>query len=364
MLGEVKAEEREKLRMVGYAPEMPTSGALLIADYKVIHELRKEGKVEVMPTNKALEKYPWIEELLFSLVPREKDQYTKEASEKPLIGYFIRVLPGVKIKAPARTCFFIKTAGLSQFVHNIIIAEPESELHMITGCTLASYVTKGMHVGITEFFVKEGAFISFTMIHSWAHEFEVFPRTASYVAENATFLSNYIALTRAKKIQAYPVAKVKEGGIVRYCTMLYAGDGSDFDIGSAAVLEGKKSKAEIISRVVSDGGKIIARGRITGKDKDAKGHMECLGLLLKDTGMIHAIPELEGMNPEIELAHEAAVGRIASEEIEYLMARGIDEETAKALIIRGFLDVRIEGIPNELQNHIDWMIESTKLGSL
>jgi Fe-S cluster assembly scaffold protein SufB len=92
-----------------------------------------------------------------------------------------------------------------------------------------------------------------------------------------------------------------------------------------------------------------------------RGHLECKGLILKD-GMIYAIPEIEGNVVGTELSHEAAVGKLAREEIEYLMARGLDEDLATATIIRGFLDVKITGLPPVLQQQIDAAIDTAESG--
>jgi len=102
---------------------------------------------------------------------------------------------------------------------------------------------------------------------------------------------------------------------------------------------------------------VISRGLIEGKNAGTKGHMECNGIILDDEAVIHAIPELKATYPETELSHEAAVGKIAGEQINYLMSRGLAEDEARALIIRGFLDVKIEGLPGSLQKVIDTMIE-------
>ncbi|MEG1160207.1 MAG: SufD family Fe-S cluster assembly protein, partial [Acidaminococcaceae bacterium] len=79
---------------------------------------------------------------------------------------------------------------------------------------------------------------------------------------------------------------------------------------------------------------------------------ECNGLMLSNEGRIYAIPELDAHTGNAELSHEAAVGRIAPEEIEYLMARGLDEEEATATIVRGFLNINIEGLPASLAKKI------------
>ncbi|HEC30964.1 MAG TPA: SufD family Fe-S cluster assembly protein, partial [Deltaproteobacteria bacterium] len=110
------------------------------------------------------------------------------------------------------------------------------------------------------------------------------------------------------------------------------------------------------ARTLSTGGKIIARGHLVGEVPGIKAHLECKGLIL-GSGVIHAIPELEGKSPDLEMSHEAAVGRIGQEEIEYLMARGLSEEEATSVIVRGFLNVDIKGLPKQLQDEIDKAIK-------
>jgi hypothetical protein len=144
----------------------------------------------------------------------------------------------------------------------------------------------------------------------------------------------------------YPAAKcVGDNAVVRYNSVLVATKGSSLDIGSRVLLNAKGAKTEIISRAITIGGNIIARGYIEGNAPEVKGHLECRGLILQGGGMIHAIPELKGSLAGIDLSHEAAVGKIAEEEVEYLMARGLTRTEATAAIVRGFLRVDIEGLP-------------------
>ena len=129
------------------------------------------------------------------------------------------------------------------------------------------------------------------------------------------------------------------------------------DVGSRAILESRGCRAEIVSRAITTGGSIIARGHLVGQVPGVKGHLECRGLILSEEGVIHAIPELEGWVEGVDLSHEAAVGKIAEEEIEYLMARGLSRDDAVAVIVRGFLSVDIEGLPPELSAQMQQAID-------
>ncbi|HJJ36863.1 MAG TPA: SufD family Fe-S cluster assembly protein, partial [Methanocorpusculum sp.] len=232
------------------------------------------------------------------------------------------------------------------------------ELLLIAGCASSLKTKMGAHYGMNGIYVGKNAKVTSTMIHTWGKEIEVFPRTASVIEEGGTFLSNYVCMRPTKKVQMYPTAYQKgKNAVARFSSVIVAGTGSFIDAGSRAVLQAPGATAELITRAITNGGTIISRGAIVAEVPKTKGHIECRGLILKD-GIMHAIPEIEGHVVDIELSHEAAVGKIARDEIEYLMARGLSEDEATATIIRGFLDVKIEGLPPALQQQIDAAIDS------
>ncbi len=199
------------------------------------------------------------------------------------------------------------------------------------------------------------------MIHNWAKDVVVRPRTGTIIEENGVFLSNYICMKPVRDLQMYPTAYCAgKNATVRYNTILYASEGSNMDVGSRVFLKAKGSKAELIARAISKGGNIMARGHLIGEVPEVKAHLECRGLILSEGGKIHAIPELEGLREGVDLSHEAAVGKIAEEEIHYLMARGLNEEESAAVIIRGFLDVDIKGLPQHLQDEMKRIMESSE----
>jgi Fe-S cluster assembly scaffold protein SufB len=352
--------QERSLERVGYDTSggMNRSASFLIEDESVKEATSKEQNLVMASMREARRKYPWVKGLEFSLVERDKDEFTQlVASHEDAAGNFIHVARGAKVAFPAQSCFLLKTQRHEQILHNIIVLEPGSQLHLITGCTTASYGTTGRHVAITEIFVREKAQLTYTMVHDWAPEVEVFPRSVITVAPGGSYISNYIALTKVKHIETDPIAIVDVGATARFNSIIYAKEGSHLDIGGRLLLRGEGARGEILSRVVAEGSRVISRGYIEGANASTKGHMECNGILLDKAASIYAIPELEAIDPDTELSHEAAVGKIAGEQLNYLMARGLSLDTARSLIIRGFLDVKIEGLPLSLQKVIDTMIE-------
>ncbi len=335
------------------AAEAERGGSYFQLDTSVVYSKATSENVEVLSTTEALSKYDWLKDYWWKAVAVDADKYTAKAALELSDGYFIRVKSGAKVIMPIQACMFIARESLSQNVHNIIIAEEDSELHIISGCRTSDDVTHGIHIGVSEFYVKKGAKLSFTMIHNWGPHVEVRPRSGSIIEEDATFISNYVCMKPVKSLQMYPVFKcVGENATALSSSLLYATEGSHMDVGARVILDAKECKSDVISRVITNGGEVISRGNITGLSPDVKGHLECRGLILGEHGRVYAIPELDGAVPGVEMSHEAAVGKIAEEEIAYLMTRGLSEDEATAAIVRGFLDVDIKGLPPALKEEM------------
>ena len=361
---ELSSEDRERLALSGI--DLGTGakcGVYFQMNQEVLQAACHEEGIEVLSIGDALGKYGYLNDFVWNLIPKDKDEYTGYvAQQKEPKGYVIIARKGSSNILPIQACLYLGREQI-QHVHNVIIAEEGAELHIISGCASGRHVGKGgAHYGISEFYIGKNAKISFTMIHTWGEEIDVYPRSAARVEENGVFLSNYICMQPVHKVQMYPTAYlIGENSVARFSSIVIASPTSQLDLGSRAILDAQGTSAELITRAITRGGTIISRGHIFGKHAGTRGHLECKGLILKD-GRIYAIPEIEGVVVGTELSHEAAVGKIAREEIEYLMARGLDENTATATIIRGFLDVKMEGLPPALQKQIDAAIDAAEKG--
>jgi Fe-S cluster assembly scaffold protein SufB len=352
----IEKRDREKLLQVGFdVEEKERSGTFTLMNDQEIESPKKDRGYELIPIGRAIEKYPeLVKEYLWKLVKRDKDEFTKAAAAAAPAGYFIRVREGHRAVLPLQACFFIKAERFKQKVHNLIIMEEGSSLNVINGCASADYVTAGLHIGVTEIYLKKNSHLSYTMIHDWSEEVEVRPRTGILVDSDATFISNYISIKRSKITQSFPTCRLKgKNSTGLFNSLVYAPENSVYDLGARVLLEGSGSRAEVISRAISGGGEVVARGELVGRKKGIKAHLECSGMLLNERGSIQAIPILEAHHPEVDMSHEASVGKIAEEEIHYLMSRGIPQEQAVSLIVRGFLDTKILGLPPLLEEQVE-----------
>jgi len=366
---EVPKKVQETLLKVGVDPtEKERAGTFIQVDQSCVCTTCPSENVEIMGMSVALEKYGWLKDYMWKAVAPDTDKYTAQTAireaEEGSSGYFIRSLPGSREVFPLQACMFIGDEKVMQTVHNVIIAEENSELHIITGCATGEDVSSALHVGVSEFYLKKGAKITFTMVHNWAEQVDVRPRTGIMVGDDSTYISNYILTSPVRSIQSYPTAYCSgKNSKVLFQSILGGQQDSLLDMGSRVILEGEGSSCEIISRVVSkDNSQIYSRGHLAGRMHDTKGHLECHGLVLSDNSMIYAVPELEGSTTELELSHEAAVGKIAEEEVLYLMSRGLTEEEAASMIVRGFLSMDITGLPQELADETKRMLDMSLKG--
>lgn len=361
---DVEKKVKDTLLKVGIdTDENERAGSFIQRDQSNIFTKTTTNSVELMNLQSALDEYSWLKDYMWNAVSPDADKYTAQTAlregEGTKSGYFIRALPGKKEVFPLQACMFIGDENVMQTAHNIIIAEENSELNIITGCATGEDVSSALHVGVSEFYLKPGSKITFTMVHNWAEQVEVRPRTGIKIDDNATFINNYILTSPVKTIQSYPTAYCHGKNSTAIFQSIQSGvKDSIIDVGSRALLQAPGAKAEVISRAVSyDESKVYSRGHLAGYVPNVKGHLECHGLVLSDDSQILAVPELDACASNLEMSHEAAVGKIAEEEIQYLTSRGIPEEEAASMIVRGFLSMDITGLPPELAKETKKMIE-------
>lgn len=337
------------------------SASFLQQDNDVLFSRSLSEAVEILSVKEAHEKFSQAREYWgksFTMLNRD---YPRDTDG----GYFIRVKKGTVVDLPIQACLFLKRERFKQKVHNIIIVEEGARVNLITGCSASRAADEGFHLGISEFFIARGGYLNFTMIHSWKEDISVKSISIALVEEEATFISNYVCLRPVKDITMYPTAVLcGERARASFNSLILSHPQATQDIGSRVIFKAENTQAEIIARAVTLGGKIVSRGHLQAEAEDVKAHLECRGLVIAAQGTIHAIPELETRYRDVDLSHEAAIGKISKEEIEYLCARGFSKSQAQAVIIRGFMDIDILGLPDLLKKEIKELEEKTLNASL
>lgn len=207
-LSQLSSEERERLRLLGLDEKKPHEGEYLQIDSKAVLCQKKVEGLEILPITEAMKTVKDFEKYYWKALSPEKDEFTKLTSEELDDGYFIRVLPGYKLTHPVQTCLYIRTENIAQKVHNIVIVEEEAELNLLTSCTVHPHLGSALHVGVSEYYVKRGGKLTFTMVHMWGDKTVVRPRTGVLVEEKGIYISTYVSLFPVKNIQTAPICKL------------------------------------------------------------------------------------------------------------------------------------------------------------
>ncbi|MBN1193330.1 MAG: SufD family Fe-S cluster assembly protein [Coriobacteriia bacterium] len=367
-LESLERQVKETALLSGFdAEETERSASFFQMDRTPIYERVQKAfddAIEIMSTSEALDRYgeEFIEKYWWQAVDPGKDKYTALVALHQTEGYFIRVKAGRKVDKPIQACLFVSESNVSQNVHNIIIMEDGAEANVITGCNINTDVKEGLHAGISEFYIGKGAKLTFTMVHNWAEDFSVRPRTGVVVDDDGVYVNNYVLLKPVKSIQAFPVASlVGDRSKAVFNSIVYGLKDSYIDLGSETRLIGEDTRSEAVARTVSMGrSTVYSRGRLVGKTNTCKAHLDCRGIVQSAESTQWAIPDLasEGA-PGAELSHEAAISPIAAEEIYYLMTRGMPKDEAISMVTRGFVNIDIPGLPDVLRRQIDKAIEET-----
>ena len=362
---------RESALLVGIdSEEVDRAASYFQVDYSAIYERVQhayEGRIELMTTGAALRRYEWLRDYWWRAVRVDTDKYTAAAELAQTGGFFLRVFAHQQVDRPIQACLFVQEGNVSQNIHNLIIMEEGATAQLVTGCTLHPRVHTGLHIGVTEIFLKTGSTLADTMIHSWAEGFHVRPRVAVIAEEASTYVSNYILHRPVRSVQALPRVILRgDGARAQVHNIIVGLKDAILDIGSRVELFGRNTRAEAISRALArDCAKVSLRGLLIGHHSESHAHLDCRGMLLSETAQIHAIPELTADGaPRSELSHEAAVGPVAEEAVEYLMTRGIRRDDALAILVRGFLHLDLPGLPEVLARHIERVLATTAEHSL
>jgi hypothetical protein len=332
------------------------SGTYVLRDFEPVCALTETDGLELLPIAVALEQYDWLRENYYwKAVPADLDEVTALVASQPEPqGVFVHVKKGAKVTLPCQAALYMASPDITQTVHNVVLLEEDAELHLITGCITHRGVSRGVHWAVTESHISKNATLTSTMVHSWGSEVEARPRAGTIVEAGGTFVSNYVSMRPAASIYSNPKTWLNgRDASAKYLTIILGSEGSIIDIGGEVYLNGEGTSAELAHRGVSTGGRIYQKGLLVGNAR-CRAHVDCAGMLLDpgDDGLILSIPGLKALHPEARLSHEASIGKIAPEQVEYLQARGMEEREAISMIIRGFLDADIEGLGPELDARI------------
>ncbi len=361
LLDRLGISEVEQKYLAGMAVQTDTG----IVYNQFLKEWAEKG-LTVLPTEEAVRKYP-------DLV-REHFMRLFRASESKLAAYhlavwnggiFLHVRENLKVPFPLHLFFLIQESALAQAPHIIIIAEPNTEFHLIEGCTSPVLVRHSLHLDMTEAYIGRNSKARLTVLQNWPEYVHTRPMTRARVERGASFINTTVTLGSGKSNVANPKYWVGENGHVELNGIILGQKDYYIDLGGEMELIGKGASGINASKsVIMDKSKVITRGVITAEAPKTKGHISCDALVMSDDAVMETYPGLRSMVSDAELSHEAAIGRIREEELFYLMSRGLDEEKATQLIVKGFLAPMLKDIPTEFLVEIRKIVDMAVSGGM
>ncbi len=276
-------------------------------------------------------------------------------------GSFVYVPEGVEVSMPLQSYFRLNAPGAGQFEHTLIIVEKGARLHFIEGCSAPRYNVLNLHAGGVELFVKENATLRYSTIENWSRNMLNLNSKRAVVDKNGAI--EWVSGTFGSQItMLYPMSILKgEGARSEFTGITFAGAGQNLDTGTKVVHAAPNTSSTVISKSISkSGGKATYRSAIVVRPEatGSKSSVTCESLMLDSESRSDTIPVMDIRNHEADIGHEARIGRISEEAIFYLMTRGIGENEAKALIVRGF----VEPITKELP--LEYAVEMNRLVAL
>jgi len=338
----------------------------------VYHNLREEWVkkgVVFLDTDTGLKEYPELFKKYFgTVIPYADNKFAALNTAVWSGGSFIYVPKGVHIDVPLQTYFRINAEKMGQFERTLIIADEGSFVNYIEGCTAPSYVTSSLHSAVVEIIAHKNSRVRYSTIQNWS--------------KNVYNLVTKRAMAHENSVVEWIDGNLGSGITMKYPAVILKGDNSRAEILSIAMASapnqiqdsggkvthlGKNTHSRIVSKSISSrGGRSSYRGmvKVTPLAENSKSFVQCDALLLDDKSQSDTYPYIDINNDTVDIGHEATVSKIGDDQMFYLMSRGLDESTARTLIVNGFIEPFVKLLPMEYAVEMNRLIELEMEGSI
>ena len=337
----------------------------------VYHSLREEwAKQGVIfdSIEDGLKNHPDLfREYFGTVIPAQDNKFSAMNAAVWSGGSFVYIPPGVHLETPLQAYFRVNQERMGQFERTLIICDEGASAHYIEGCTAPVYSTESFHSGVIEIVVKKNARFRYTTIQNWSNNMYnlVTQRALVHEGANMEWLDGNLG---SKLTMKYPSCYlVGEGAHGEILSIAYSGDGQHQDTGGKVVHAAPHTTSSIISKSISKGhGRSTYRGlcKVHEGAHHARSNVECDALLINDTSRTDTYPYIEIEENDANVGHEASVSKIGEEQLFYLTSRGISEEEAMAMIVRGFIEPIAKELPLEYAVELNRLLELEMEGSV
>ena len=356
--------EAEKKRLIaGVAAQYESE----VVYHQIREDLEKEGVI-FLDTDTALKEHEDVfKEYFGSVIPSGDNKFSALNTAVWSGGSFIYVPKGVKIDIPLQAYFRINTENMGQFERTLIIVDEDAYVHYVEGCTAPIYSSDSLHSAVVEIIVKKNARCRYTTIQNWSNNvYNLVTKRA--VAQQGATMEWIDGNIGSKVTMKYPaVWLVGEHAKGETMSVAFAGEGQHQDAGAKMVHAAPNTSSTIISKSVArGGGRTSYRGLIQVNEGayNAKTTVKCDALLIDDISRSDTYPYIDCREDDVSMGHEATVSRISEDQLFYLMQRGLNEDEAAAMIVRGFVEPIARELPMEYAIELNRLIELQMEGAV
>ena len=356
--------EAEKQRLVAGVAAQYESEVV----YHSIREDLEEQGVLFLDTDTALREHEDIfKEYFGSVIPVGDNKFAALNTSVWSGGSFIYVPKGVHVDIPLQAYFRINTENMGQFERTLIIVDEDAYVHYVEGCTAPIYSSDSLHSAVVEIIVKKGGRCRYTTIQNWSNNVYnlVTKRATCEAGATMEWVDGNIGSKVTMKYPAiYLLGEHSKGETL---SIAFAGEGQHQDAGAKMVHAAPHTSSSIISKSVArGGGRTSYRGLVEVADgaHHSASIVKCDALLVDQISRSDTYPYVDVREDEVSMAHEATVSKVSDDQLFYLMSRGMGEDEAMAMIVRGFVEPIAKELPMEYALELNRLIELQMEGAV
>jgi Fe-S cluster assembly protein SufB len=336
--------------------------------YHQIHEELERQGVIFLDTDTALKEHPEIfQEYFGTVIPAGDNKFAALNTAVWSGGSFVYVPKGVHVEIPLQAYFRINTENMGQFERTLIIADEGSYVHYIEGCTAPIYQSDSLHSAVVEIIVKKNARVRYTTIQNWSTNVYNLVTKRAIAHEGATM--EWVDGNIGSKVTMKYPAIILAGEHARGETLsvAFAGAGQHQDAGAKMIHMAPHTSSSIISKSIARaGGRTSYRGeiRVNPGAHHSANTVRCDALLVDTISRSDTYPAVDVREDDVTMGHEATVSRISDEQLFYLQSRGLPEDEAMAMIVRGFIEPIAKELPMEYALELNKLIQMQMEGAV
>ena len=356
--------EAEKQRLVaGVAAQYESE----VVYHQIREDLEEQGVI-FLDTDTALKEHEDVfREHFGTVIPVGDNKFAALNTAVWSGGSFIYVPPGVQVEIPLQAYFRINTENMGQFERTLIIADEGSYVHYVEGCTAPIYSSDSLHSAVVEIIVKKNARVRYTTIQNWSNNVYNLVTKRAVAHEGATmeWIDGNIGSKVTMKYPAVWMTGPHAKGEV--LSVAFAGEGQHQDAGSKMVHAAPNTSSTIVSKSVARaGGRTSYRGLVQVLEgaRGSKSTVKCDALLVDDISRSDTYPYVDVREDDASMGHEATVSKVGEDQLFYLMSRGMGEDEAMAMVVRGFVEPIARELPMEYALELNRLIELQMEGAV